>query len=40
MGDAPDQRPVMPNKAHSADAPIALLFQFAHHWRRATDARR
>ena len=28
------------NKAHSEDAPIAILFHIVHHWRRATDAQR
>jgi len=33
-------RLVMPNNAHSVDAPIALVFHIAHHWPRATDAQR
>ena len=30
---------MMPNQAHSVDAPIARLFHLVHHWRRVTDAR-
>jgi hypothetical protein len=31
---------MMPNQAHSVDAPIASLFAFERQWRRAPDAQR
>jgi len=30
----------LPNMAHSVDAPVAIVFHSAHHWRRTTDAQR
>lgn len=35
-----ESRSRWPNKAHSVDAPIGILFHMVHPWRRATDARR